>query len=111
LKNGGVVRFSRRALYQIERGAIVPRLRGANVRLEKRLDGAVTVRYGEKYLPVKLCVPAEAKQEAPLPPVQPASQRRQPRRGSDWDKNFNLKKAPKVWQVVQDGGRRQGAAD
>ncbi len=110
VRNDYTLRFEGE-LYQIERGAIVPRLRGANVRLEKRLDGAVTVRYGEKYLPVKLCVPAEAKQEAPLPPVKPASQRRQPRRGSDWDKNFNLKKAPKVWQVVQDRGRRQGAAD
>ena len=57
VRNDYTLRFEGE-LYQIERGAIVPRLRGANVRVEKRLDGAVTVRHGEKYLPVKLCVPA-----------------------------------------------------
>jgi hypothetical protein len=95
--------------YQIERAAIVNGLRRASVRVEKRLDGSLAVRYGEKYLPVKLCAPAEKQKEAPV--VKPTSARRQSRRGSDWDKNFDLKKAPKIWQVVQEPGRRQGAAD
>jgi len=76
--------------YQIERQAIVTGLRGADVRVEKRLDGSMAVRYGEKYLKVKLCkVAAKA-----------AGARRRSKRGSDWDKNFDLKKGPKVWQVA-----------
>jgi hypothetical protein len=39
-------------LYQIERRAVRAGLRGANVRVEQRLDGSLAVRYGERYLPV-----------------------------------------------------------
>ena len=46
-------------LYQIERQAVVSGLRGANVRVEQRLDGSLAVRYGERYLPVKECAAAE----------------------------------------------------
>jgi transposase-like protein len=92
-------------LYQIERQAITTGLRGANVRLEKRLDGTMAVRYGEKYLPVKACVPAEKKASAP--PVNGTSERRQqPRRGGDWNKDFDLKKGLKVWQAAEASGQR-----
>src|SRR5450755_3266327 len=97
-------------VYQIDLQAVVSGLRGANVRVEQRLDGAVAVRYGEKYLPVKQCAPAEKKAPAPKQ-AGTAAKRRQPRRGSDWGKNFDLKKAPKVWQAAQESGRRKNAAD
>jgi hypothetical protein len=97
-------------VYQIELQAVVSGLRGANVRVEQRLDGAVAVRYGEKYLPVTLCAPAQKKALVPTP-ASTTGKRRQPRRGSDWDKNFDLKNAPKIWQVVQEPGRRRGEAD
>ena len=98
-------------LHQIERQAITTGLRGANVRVEKRLDGAVAVRYGEQYLPVTMCAPA-AKKASAAPPVQRTSERRQqPQRGSDWNQNFDIKKAPKLWQAAQASGRRQGEAD
>src|SRR6266545_3481524 len=96
-------------LYQIERAAIVSGLRRATVRIEKRLDGTLAVRYGEKYLPVTQCAPAEKK--APAPSVQPTGKRRQAARGSDWNQKFDLKKAPKVWQAAQESGRRKSAAD
>jgi transposase InsO family protein len=86
-------------VYQIELQAVVSGLRGANVRVEQRLDGAVAVRYGEKYLPVTQCAPAEKKASAPKQ-AGTAGKRRQPRRGSAWNQNFDLKKAPKIWQVV-----------
>jgi transposase InsO family protein len=87
------------ALYQVERQAVVSGLRKANVRVEKRLDGSIAVRFGERYLPVSRCA-ATAKIKAP--PTKSAAPRRQPRRqrGSDWDKNFDLKKGPKIWQVA-----------
>jgi hypothetical protein len=91
-------------LYQIQRPAVVTSLRGAQVRVEKRLDGSLAVRHGERYLPAKECAPAE-KQKAKAP-AKPAQRRRASRRGSDWDKHFDLKKGPKVWQAAQASGCR-----
>ena len=95
-------------LYQIEPRQVVSGLRGANVRVEQRLDGALAVRYGEKYLTVKRCAPATKKAPAH---VEPNRKRRQPRRGSDWNKNFDLKKAPKIWQAAQESGSRYENAE
>jgi len=94
-------------LYQIEPRAVVSGLRRANVRVEQRLDGALAVRYGEKYLPVTRCE-AAAKKAPAVAQVKPTGKRRQPQRGSDWNRNFDLKKAPKVWQAAQESGCRHG---
>jgi len=94
-------------LYQIEPRAVVSGLRKANVRVEQRLDGTLAVRYGEKYLPVTRCEPA-GKKAASAMQAEPSGKRRPPRRGSDWNRNFDLKKAPKVWQAAQGSGWRQG---
>jgi len=93
-------------LYQIERQAVVSGLRGANVRVEERLNGSLAVRYGERYLPVKECVAAE--QPKVSPPAKKVKAHRAGRRGSDWNKNFDLKKAPKVWQAAQASGHKRG---
>lgn len=86
-------------LYQIERLAIVSGLRKASVRVEKRLDGSIAVRFRERYLPVRQCT-AVRKTEAP--PVKRSSPRRPPRnpQGREWGRNFDLKKGPKIWQVA-----------
>ena len=94
-------------LYQIERAAIMTGLRRANVRVEQRLDGSLAVRHGERYLPVKECVAADQR-KADRSQKQPASTRRAGRRGSDWNQNFDLKKAPKLWQVMEATGHPQG---
>src|ERR1043166_112328 len=95
-------------LYQIERRAVVSVLRGAKVRVEQRLDGSVAVRYGERYLPVQECAAAKPKGTGP---VQRAKARRVGARGSDWNKNFDLQKGPKVWQAAQASGRRGEGVD
>lgn len=105
VRNDYTLRFESE-LYQIERQAITTGLRGADVQVEKRLDGTMAVRYGEKYLPVKLCVPAEKKASEPPLVKKPDKRRRQPQRGSDWNRDFDLKKGPKVWQAAQGSGRR-----
>jgi transposase len=86
-------------LYQIERQAVVSGLRKASVRLEKRLDGTIAVRFGERYLPVSLCIAAT---KTKAPPVKRTTPRRPTtrQRGSDWFRNFDLKKGPKTWQVA-----------
>lgn len=93
-------------LYQIERQAVVSGLRGANVRVEQRLDGSVAVRHGERYLAVREC--AAADKPKPARPVKTAKTPRTAGRGSNWDKNFDLKKGPKVWQAAQGSGYRRG---
>ena len=91
-------------LYQIERRAVATGLRGANVRVEQRLNGSMAVRFGERYLPVKECV-AAAKPKASQP-LKVAKPSRSGRRGSDWNKNFDLKKGPKIWQAAESSGCR-----
>jgi hypothetical protein len=95
-------------LYQIERQAITPGLRGASLRVEERLDGSLAVRYGERYLPVKECAAADKPKAARS--KKPAKTRRADRRGSDWNKNFDLKKTPKLWQALQASGHKRGEA-
>jgi hypothetical protein len=92
--------------YQIARQAVVSGLRGAHVRVEQRLDGSLAVRHGERYLPVKEC--AVAKKSKAARSVKTAKKHRGDGRGSGW-KNFDLKKAPKIWQAAQDSGHRRGA--
>jgi transposase len=94
-------------LYQIERPAVTTGLRHANVRVERRLDGSLGVRHGERYLPVKECAVAAKPKARPAKPTR----KPRPRRGSDWDKDFDLKKGPKIWQVTQASGYRRAATD
>jgi len=92
-------------VYQIERQAIVSRLRGANVRVEKRLDDSLAVRLGERYLAVrKYAMPDPRK----APPAMKTTKAKAHRggRGSDWNKNFNMKTGPKVWQAAPASGCR-----
>jgi hypothetical protein len=86
-------------LYQIQRQAVVSGLRKASLRVEKRLDGSIAVRFGERYLPVSRCA-AAAKTKAPR--AKSAAPRCPPdrQRGTEWNKNFDLKKGPKIWQVA-----------
>jgi transcriptional regulator with XRE-family HTH domain len=91
-------------LYEIQRSAITPGLRGATVRVELRLDGTLAVRHANRYLPIAECVRA-AKAHQSHPP-KPAKTHRSPRRGSDWNKNFDLQKAPKIWQAAEASGHR-----
>jgi transposase len=86
-------------LYQIERQAVVSGLRKASVRVEKRLDGSVAVRFGERYLAVSRCTIVR---KTDAPPVKRSSPRRPPGnpQGREWGRNFDLKKGPKIWQVA-----------
>jgi len=95
-------------LYQIERQAVTTGLRRAHVRVEQRLDGSLAVRHGERYLPVKECAVADKPKAAR--PVKADKTHRGAGRGSDWNKNFDLKKAPKIWQAAQGSGHRRGEA-
>jgi len=95
-------------LYQLQREAVMTGIRGANVRVEKRLDGSLAVRHGERYLPIEECAPADKRKAPPAAKAKPAKTHRVGRRGSDWNQNFDLKKAPPLWQAERSSGYRQG---
>ena len=96
-------------LYQIERQAVTTGLRRADVRVEQRLDRSLAVRHGERYLPVHECAIVNTPKAAG-PPVEEAKRHRAAGRAGNWNKNFDLKKAPKIWQAAQGSGHRQGEA-
>ena len=91
--------------YQIDRNAVTTGLRGADVRVEKRLDGSWAVRYGERYLPIEECAAAD-RPKAARPQPKAAAKRARGRRGSKWNKSFDLHNALKVWQAAQRSGYR-----
>ena len=91
-------------VYQIARKDICAGLRGAVVRVEKRRDGSVAVRFRDRYLGVSICE-QRPKLAAPKPVRKPRSAT-QPRKPIEWNKNFDLKKAPKLWQAAQASGAR-----
>ena len=77
------------------------------MRVELRLDGSLAVRYQDRYLPTEECAEAAKPKKSQAP--KGAGARRGPKRKSDWNKNFDLKKGPKVWQAAQlSGGRAEG---
>ena len=89
-------------IYHIEKKAICAGLRGAAVRIERRWDGCIAVRFRDRYLAVNVCEP-RPKQVQP----KPAKERRSvssPRQPSTWNKNFELKRSPKLWQANQRSG-------
>jgi hypothetical protein len=97
-------------LYGVERQSIVSGLRGAEVRVEERLDGSMAARFGERYLKVRVC------KEVKKPKVggvkrTGASGNQARQRGSEWGKNFDLKKSPKVWQAAQESGYQRGVVE
>jgi transposase len=91
-------------IYQIARKDICAGLRGAVVRVEKRRDGSVAVRFRERYLSVEQCA-----QRSKVPVVKAAKPKRPTSTvgRKQWCRNFDLKKAPKIWQAVEGSARTQ----
>jgi len=91
-------------LYQIDRKDVRVGMRGAKVRVELRLDGSLAIRFRDRYVGARQCEPAPKVGAAkPAKPSRSVSRRR----GSDWNKNFDLHKAPKIWQAAQSSGARK----
>jgi transposase len=74
-------------LYQIQRADIRAGLRGGIVRVERRLDGTLAVRFRDRYLAVSACAPRPKAAPAKAARSHP---RKTPRRKSDWMKNFHI---------------------
>lgn len=86
--NDYTIRFENK-LYQITRASICAGLRGGMVRVEKRLDGTLAVRFRKRCLTISECA---TRPEPVLVQPSPARPRQTLRRKSDWMKNFHLGK-------------------
>jgi predicted DNA-binding protein (UPF0251 family) len=93
--------------YQIAREAVRAGLRGAQVRLEQRLDGRMALRFRERYLPVRECLvaPPPLSGQPPAPPratrkpLRPASKTRPHR----WMDGFDLRRSKPLWTALEEG--------
>ena len=95
--------------YRIKASAVVTGLRRAAVRVEQRLDGAIAVRYQDRYLPFELCEAdvAKKKKAKPVQSGKPANTKaKAPRK--NWNENFDLKKSVPLWEAVRSSGHRKG---
>lgn len=88
--------------YQIHREQIRPGLRGATVRVEQRLDGSLAVRFQQHYLSFRECGPRPATAVPTLAVPRPRTAGRK----HDWNKNFDLRAGPKIWQALEASSAR-----
>jgi transposase len=89
-------------VYQIARAEVGGGLRGAKVRVEKRLDGTVAVRFGNRYRTVSVCEPlARSKAVQVRVQVRNASSGSPRPKPRNWMKGFSLKNSTPLWKVVQ----------
>ncbi len=91
-------------IYQIASKDIRAGLRGADVRVEKRRDGSIAVRFRDRYLAVSRCEP-RPKQAKPKPAKKPRPVTTA-RPGSNWNKSFDLQKSVPIWKAASSSGAR-----
>jgi hypothetical protein len=92
--------------YQIARKDVCAGLRGAYVRVEKRRDGTLAVRFKDRYLSIPECAaPAKPAKPVASSPA-PAQRASKPGVHSRWNDSFDLKKAPTLWQAARASGHR-----
>jgi hypothetical protein len=86
-------------VYGIERADITTGLRGAAVRVERRRDGTIALRFQDRYLRYRVC---EAATPAVPPSVRPAKSHKAPNAGgkSDWMKDFLHTPGPSIRKAI-----------
>ena len=99
VKNDYTIQFDG-TVYGIERADIRSGLRGSLVRVEKRLDGTVAIRFRDQYLRHRICERAQPVGQAPRPAA--ARSHKGPNAGgkSQWMKNFMKKPGPSLRRAI-----------
>jgi len=103
--NDYTIRYNNKQ-YQITRTDIRPGLRGAKVRVERRWDETVWVRFRESYLNVQVCEVPRSPQPLPVRSGEKRIPQATPERKAwNWMQGFQLRKSLPVWKVIkQDSG-------
>jgi hypothetical protein len=86
-------------IYQIGREEIGAGMRGGRVRVERRLNGSLAVRFGDRYLGLQERQPTPKAAPGPKVKVEVRKRRCAPRSG--WMDNFSLRKSPPLWAIIQ----------
>jgi len=85
-------------MYRIARTDVRPRMSGAQVRVERRRNGELAVRFQDRYLQVSLCEPVPvSKPERPKPV---ASRPKRTTAKSQWMKDFSLSSGPHLERAI-----------
>ena len=87
-------------MYQIDVNTVVPALRRARVDVQFRLDGSIQVAFQKRLLMAALCQAGDPVVAPPPAPQPRLAKRRVQKRGSDWNRNFDLQKSPSLGQIL-----------
>jgi hypothetical protein len=101
VKNDYTIQFERHR-YRIEEKSISTGLRGGEVRVEKRLDGEVAIRFRDRYLNVTHCL-AAPQAALPIKPKTAAARpvkNSTPRQKSRWMDGFLKKPSPPIGKAI-----------
>lgn len=86
--------------YVIERAEIGTGLRGAALRIEKRRDGTLAIRYEDRYLRYRVCEAGSQVAGPEKPPAAVKSKAKRPASKSAWMKGFFDKPGPSLGQAI-----------
>ncbi len=89
--------------YQIARADIRPGLRGGTVRVERRLDRSVWVRFGDYYVNAMPCA-ARPRPKAAKKPPKKATRAKKGQSARVWMNGFDFHQSPPLWTVLQQEG-------
>jgi hypothetical protein len=99
--NDYTIRYNNKQ-YQITRADIRPGLRGASVRVERRWDETVWVRFRGSYLNVQVCEVPRSPRPLPTRPAGKITPKTTlDRRPRNWMQGFQLRKSLPVWKVIK----------
>ena len=85
-------------IYQIAGAEVRAGLRGGRVRVERRLDGSLAVKFRKHYVSMAEC---QLRSKVPPPPKPAAASKKAPSKaGRTWMKDFKLQKSPPLWAIV-----------
>jgi transposase len=87
--------------YQIDLQTVPVALRKAGVAVQFRLDGSIKVAFQNRLLDAALCQPGEELAEEPPTLAPRLAKRRVYKRGSDWNRNFDLKDSPSLSAILR----------
>jgi transposase len=87
--------------YQLVRRSIRPRMRGAAVRVEKRLDDTLAVAFQGQYVDLQVCSPPIQPATAPSPRPRKSTSHSS---GASWGRAYQQMKDIPIWQAVKAPG-------
>jgi hypothetical protein len=98
-------------LYRIMRADVRTGMRGGTVRIEARLDGALAVRFRDRYVRIEQCLPGEKA----APPPTPAKRHKPPRKPTEASRrsleNLFRSPGPVMWAADIDRTRTRDRFD